>query len=61
MSINTPSNWRNPIHAAAGQLQADVDPRQLLPSRLDLSQKRLDIQAELMDAGIERSTPIQVD
>jgi hypothetical protein len=55
-----PANWRNTITALPGQFQSNVDPVTLLPSRLDLSQVRLDIQKALVDAGTERSTPIQV-
>jgi hypothetical protein len=55
-----PTNWQNPITASPGQLQPGVDPLSLLPSRPDLSQVRLDIQQELVDAGSERHTPIQV-
>ena len=55
-----PSNWRSPITAPPGQFQANVDPLSLLPSRKDLLQGRLDIQRGLLNAGIERYTPIEV-
>jgi len=55
-----PVNWQSPITAAPGQVQLNVDPRQLLPSRYDLAQFRLDIQQGLLDAGKERTTPIKV-
>jgi hypothetical protein len=55
-----PANWQSPIHVAPGQLQSDVDPHSLLPSRLDLSKQRLDVQQALATAGTERSTPIEV-
>ncbi len=60
MSVNLPANWQNPMTVSPGQLQSDVNPLQLLPSRADLSQMRLDIQQALRDAGIERGTPIEV-
>jgi hypothetical protein len=50
----------NPITVTAGQLQSNVDPVALLPSRQNLSQVRLDTQKALIDAGIVRHTPIQV-
>jgi hypothetical protein len=50
----------NPITAQPGHLQANVDPLLLLPSRSDLSKIRLDMQQALLDAGIDRSTPIEV-
>jgi len=55
-----PANWQNPIKSPPGQLQSNLDPLQLLPSRIDLSQVRLDMQRALSDAGIERNTPIEV-
>ena len=55
-----PANWQNPITVPAGQFQSSVSPLAILPSRNDLSQIRLDIQKALVDAGIERHTPIQV-
>jgi hypothetical protein len=58
--MNLPTNWQNPITALPGQLQANVNPLHLLPSRVDLSQARLDIQRALLDAGIERGTPVEV-
>ena len=50
----------NPITAQPGQLQANVDPLLLKPSCHDLSQVRLDMQQALLDAGVQRSTPIEV-
>lgn len=58
--MTIPPGWQNPITAAPGQMQADVDPLALLPSRPDLSRVRLDIQQGLLDAGQQRSAPIQV-
>src|SRR5262249_55432996 len=55
-----PVNWQNPITVQAGQIQPDVNPVTLLPSRKKLSQVRLDIQKALIDAGTKRHTPIQV-
>jgi hypothetical protein len=43
-----------------GQFQSNVDPLLLLPSRSDLLQRRLDMQQALLDAGIQRTTPIEV-
>jgi hypothetical protein len=54
-----PANWQSPITVPPGQLQASVDPLLLLPSRSDLSQVRLDMQQALVDAGKERSSPIE--
>jgi hypothetical protein len=58
--MTIPAGWQNPITAQVGQLQASVDPLLLLPSRVDLSQVRLDIQQGLLDSGTQRSTPIRV-
>ena len=55
-----PANWKSPITASPGQLQSDVNPLQLLPSRTELSKGRLDVQLGLLDSGTERHTPIQV-
>jgi hypothetical protein len=55
-----PPNWQTPITSSPGQLQLHVDPLSLLPSRPDLSQVRLDTQRALVDAGIQRHTPVQV-
>lgn len=58
--MNLSANWQNPITAQPGQFQSNVDPRQLLPSRGDLERSRLDEQQKLLDAGTERTTPIEV-
>jgi hypothetical protein len=58
--MTAPAGWHNPITAAPGQTQRGVDARQLLPSRSDLIQVRLDVQRALMQAGTPRYTPIQV-
>jgi hypothetical protein len=50
----------NPITAPPGQIQTNVDPLLLMPSRHDLLQVRLDMQQALMDAGTQRYTPIEV-
>ena len=55
-----PANWHRPITMPPGQLQTNVDPLLLLPSRHDLSQVRFDLQKALSDCGTERSTPIEV-
>lgn len=44
---------------ASFKLQVNVDPLSLLPSRVDLSQIRLDIQQGLLDSGTQRATPIR--
>src|SRR5689334_7773722 len=58
--MNVPAHWQNPINVPPGQFQTDVNPLLLLPSRSDLLQVRVDMQQALLDAGTERSTPIQV-
>lgn len=58
--MTVPANWHNPITASPGQLQSNVNPLHLLPSQRDLSQLRLDMQQALMDAGVTRTTPIEV-
>jgi hypothetical protein len=60
MTANLPRDWQNPITVSPGQLQLGVDPLKLLPSRVDLSRTRLDIQQALQDADIERGTPVEV-
>jgi hypothetical protein len=51
----------NPIVVPAGAIQKDVDPNTLLPSRMELSKRRLEIQGRLLDEVVERFTPIQVN
>jgi hypothetical protein len=58
--MDLPANWQSPITAAPGQIQINLGPLSLLPSRMDLSQFRLDLQKALLKAGTERSTPIQL-
>jgi hypothetical protein len=58
--MSLPVNRQNPITVLPGDMQANVNPLLLLPSRLDLSQFRLDVQQSLLDAGTERCTPIEV-
>src|SRR5579863_7575947 len=55
-----PANWQSPITAPPGQIQSNVNPLQLLPSRADLAHSRLDIQQGLLHTGIERAAPIEV-
>lgn len=55
-----PPGWTNPFTVAAGEMQSGVDPRRLLPSRVDLIQERLRVQRELFDGGRPRATPIVV-
>jgi hypothetical protein len=58
--MSWPAGWQNPITVVAGQIQAGVDARLLLPARTDLLQERLDFQRGLLLAGKARLTPIQV-
>jgi hypothetical protein len=58
--MSTLPGWSNPISVSAGQTQYDVDPTQVLPSRPDLQQRRLDLQRQLLASGQARFTPIQV-
>ena len=51
----------NPISVAPGESQSAVDPTQLRPSRPDLIRSRLDKQLQLIQAGVTRWTPIQVN
>lgn len=53
-----PPGWQSPITAQPGQIQVGVDACSLLPSRIDLEQARLDVQAGLRQTGTPRSTPI---
>ena len=55
-----PPAWQSPITAQPGQVQVGVDACSLLPSRTDLEQARLDVQAALRQTGTPRSTPILV-
>ena len=55
-----PPAWQSPITAQPGQTQVGVDACSLLPSRIDLEQARLDVQAALRQTGTPRSTPILV-
>ena len=55
-----PPAWHSPITAQPGQVQVGVDARSLLPSRTDLEQARLQVQAALRRTATRRSTPILV-
>ena len=55
-----PPAWQSPITARPGQVQVGVDACSLLPSRSDLEQARLDVQAALRQSGTPRSTAILV-
>jgi len=55
-----PPGWINPITSPPGEFQIGVDPRGLLPSRLDLVKMRLEFQRGLLLAGVARFTPIRV-
>ena len=55
-----PPAWQSPITAQPGQVQVGVDACSLLPSRTDLEQARLDVQAALRQTGTRRSTSILV-
>jgi hypothetical protein len=56
-----PADWQNPIVVPAGATQKNVDPNQLLPSRMDLRKNRLETQEQLLDRGVDRLTAIQVN
>lgn len=58
--VTFPPAWQSPITAPPGQIQVGVDACSLLPSRTDLEQARLDVQAALRQTGTPRSTPILV-
>jgi hypothetical protein len=58
--VTFPPAWQSPITAQPGQVQVGVDACSLLPSRTDLEQARLDVQAALRQTGTPRSTPILV-
>src|SRR5437879_685572 len=57
----TPAGWQNPIAVPAGASQKNIDPKSLLPSRSDLRRNRLELQIQLLDGGVRRFTPIQVN
>src|SRR5258708_18183829 len=59
--MTPPEGWQNPINVDPGEVQADVDPTQLLPSRPSLIQQRLDCQRALAKSGRDRLTPILVN
>jgi hypothetical protein len=58
--MSSPDPAGKPIHAKPGDIQHDVDPAMLLPSRVDLSRKRLEFQRGLILSNRARFTPIQV-
>jgi hypothetical protein len=58
--VTFPPGWQSPINVQPGQAQVGVDACSLLPSRTDLEQARLDVQAALRQTGTPRSTPILV-
>ena len=58
--MSPPPGWQNPIFAAAGQVQRNVEARLLLPSRRDLLKVRLAYQRALIQSGQRRMSPIQV-
>jgi hypothetical protein len=58
--VTFPPAWQSPITAQPGQVQVGVDACSLLPSRIDLEQVRLDVQAVLRQTGTPRATPILV-
>jgi hypothetical protein len=55
-----PPGWQNPITAQPGQVQPNVDPRTLLPSRQDLFRSRVAFQRQLLLSGTPRRSPVQV-
>src|SRR4051794_32188025 len=58
--MSSPSGWRNPIVVGPGNVQTDVDPSQLRPSRTDLVRARVELQRSLIRGNRQRLTPIQV-
>ena len=58
--MSSPGDWQNPINAAPGQTQQDIDPARLRPGRTDLIRSRLEYQRKLIESGQARFTPIQV-
>jgi hypothetical protein len=58
--VTFPPAWQSPITVPPGQVQVGVNACSLLPSRIDLEQARLDVQAALRRTGTPRSTPILV-
>jgi hypothetical protein len=58
--MNPLGDWRNPIIVGPGNVQIDVDPSQLRPSRTDLVRARVEFQRSLIFGSRQRSTPIQV-
>jgi hypothetical protein len=61
VETGSPKGWQNPITVSAGRTQKNVDPARLLPSRPDLMRTRLEFQRQLIRAGQQRFTPIQVN
>jgi hypothetical protein len=55
-----PDDWQNPITAKVGDIQRDVDPVALRPSRRDLLSVRLAGQVQLLQNNQPRWTPITV-
>src|SRR5690606_37361606 len=60
ISPGPPSGWRNPFTVAEGEEQREVSAADLLPSRRDLWQVRIDHQLQLIRAGKTRWTPVVV-
>src|SRR5690606_28849704 len=60
MAPGSPSGWRNPITVAEGEQQRGVPAADLLPSRRDLWQVRIDHQLQLIRGGKSRWTPVVV-
>jgi hypothetical protein len=58
--MSSPAGWKNPIRVLSGQVQGNVDPTALLPSRTDLLRGRLEFQRWLLRTRRKRFTPIQV-
>ncbi len=55
-----PSDWISPIKVKEFEIQTDMDPMSLLPSRNDLSRARLEFQRGLILSGRERMSAISV-
>jgi len=57
---DAPPGLQNPISAAPGAVQTNVDPVHLRPSRTDLSASRLKLQHYLLGSGQHRHSLISV-
>jgi len=58
--MTQPEHWQNPIVVPVGEVQTEIDPSRLKPSRGVLSRNRLEAQRQLILQDVERWTPILV-